>query len=193
MKVPISPEYRVQCDVRLGELSRTDLINLTEFAERRLSAQGLDPSAGEDVSQRALMAILRGLRTDQGGRVPRLVDLESKDAFINFIRGAISSIIEAMGRKRQLQNAHVPWRDDLAQTTPGLLPGPQEAAELNDLKDQLFPQLRARAPKRLQRTIDAWEPVFTYSDRIPAPGNRSYVKQVQNLAQEIVTELGGIR
>lgn len=193
MNTPISPEFRGRCDERLNELSQSDLVNLTEFAECRLAALGLNPTAGEDVSQRALMAILQGLRTDQGGRVPRLVDLESKQAFLNFIRGAISSIVESMARKPESRNAYTTLQSELAERIAGPLPSPQETAELNDIKRQLFPQLRARAPQRLQRTIDAWESVFTESDRIPAPGHRSYVTEVRNLAKEIMSELGGIR
>jgi hypothetical protein len=170
-----------------------DLANLTEFAERSLAAKGLNPSAGEDATQRALAAILRGLESDQGGRVPRLVDIENKDAFLNFVRGAVSSIIEAMGRKQQFRNEHELWQDGMAVSEPGSQLTPSQLAELSDLRDQLFPRLRAQAHRRLRRTIDAWEPVFTESDRIPAPGHRSYVREVRELAQEIVTELGGIR
>jgi len=65
-------------------------------------------------------------------------------------------------------------------------------AEWHDLRDQLFPRLRARAPKRLLPTIDAWEPVFTQSDRIPAPGQRSYVREVRDLAKEVLSEIGGL-
>lgn len=192
MNTPTSPEFRIRCDLRLGELVQSDLVNLAQFAECRLAAQGLNPSAGEDVSQRALMAIMRGLRTDQGGRVPRLVDMENKEAFLNFIRGAISSIIHSMTCKREARTTHTPL-DTLAYAIADARPNPEKAVELNDLKARLFPQLRTRAPQRLRRTIDAWEPIFTESDRIPAAGHRSYVKEVQHLAKEIVSELGGIR
>ena len=64
---------------------------------------------------------------------------------------------------------------------------------MTDLREQLFPRLRACAPWRLKPTIDAWETVFTESDRIPAPGHRRYVREVRGLAQEIILELAGIR
>ena len=65
------------------------------------------------MTQRALLAILQGLESDQGGRVPRLVDLETKDTFLNYVRGTMSSIIEAMGRKRQFRAEHTPVLDDV--------------------------------------------------------------------------------
>jgi len=193
MKTPSTVESRALCAVRLGELSQVDINNLTEFAERRLAAQGQNPTAGEDVTQRALAAILRGLESDQGGRVPRLVDLTNKDTFLNYVRGAISSIMEAMGRKRRFRAIHEPWQDGVAASSDEAALAPSRNAEFSDLRDQFFRRLRARAPQRLSRTINAWEPVFTESDRIPAKGNRHHVAEVKDLAQEIVSELGGLR
>jgi hypothetical protein len=192
MNPPLNQERRVRCELRLSELLPADLTNLMIFAERRLTASGLNPSAGEDVTQRALMAIIKGLESDQGGRVPRLVDLEDKETFLNFARGAISSSIEAMGRKLVFRTEHKLWNDEI-EASPAAPVTPAKQAELDDLKDQLFTRLRARAPKRLRRTIDAWEKVFTEADRIPAPGHRLYVAEVKDLAKEIITELGGIR
>jgi hypothetical protein len=193
MKTQSNEAHRALCDVRLGEISQTDITNLTEFAERRLVAMGLNPSDGEDVCQLALTAILRGLESDQGGRVPRLMDLENKDTFLNFVRGAISSIIFSMSRTERFSpiveslNENITGKEGLSPLIHA------ELVEMNDLKDQLFPRLRARAPKRLQRTIDAWESVFTESDRIPAPVHRKYIKEIKSLAREIVMELGGVR
>jgi hypothetical protein len=193
MKTPFSVECRARCEVRLSELSPADIANLTEFAERSLKAKGLNPSAGEDVTQRALVAILRGLESDQGGRMPRLVNLENKETFLNFVRGAVSSIAYAMGRSPQSRTDYEPWQDSLAVVNAEDPLTPAKDAELSDLRDQLFLRLRARAPRCLTRTIDAWEPVFTESDRIPSPGHRVHVVEVKRLAQEIITELGGIR
>jgi hypothetical protein len=149
--------------------------------------------AGEDATQRALGAILQGMETDRGGRVPRPMDLENKTSFLNFARGAISSIISIMAHKRQFRCEHKPWGDEkIAAEDPSML-SPSRNAELSDLKDQLFRRLRTQAPRRLWRTIEAWEAVFTESDRIPARGHRRYVSEVRSLAQTIVKELGGIR
>lgn len=61
MKTPLSLESRNRCEARLGELSQADMTNLTEFAEHRFVAQGVNPVnplAAEHVTQRALAAIL---------------------------------------------------------------------------------------------------------------------------------------
>jgi hypothetical protein len=193
MKTPLSLECRACSEVRLSELSAADIANLNEFAERRLAATGLNPVSGEDVTQRALVAILQGLESDQGGRMPRLVDVENKGTFLNFVRGAISSIVEAMGRKLEFRSVHTPFEDGMPPPSARVAITPAESAELADLRDQLFPRLRARAPRRLKRTIDAWQSVFAESDRIPVRGHRRYVGEVKGLAQEIISELGGIR
>lgn len=193
MKAPLSLECRARCEVRLSELSQPDIANLTEFAARRLTAFGLSQLAAEDVAQRALVAVLQGLESDRGGRTPRPVDVEEKNAFLNYLRGAISSIVEAMGRKREFRTEHDQWEDGLSPAADRSTLSPAKIAEMTDLREQLFPRLRARAPWRLKRTIDAWETVFTESDRIPAPGHRRYVREVRNLAQVIISELGGIR
>ena len=193
MKAPLSLECRAFCEARLAELSRTDIANLREFAERRLAAKGLNPAAAEDVTQRALVAILQGLESGRNGRVPRLADIANKATFLNFVRGAISSVMEAMGRKREFRAVHKPWQDGVDASCDRATLNPSQNAEVSDLKDLLFPRLRARAPHRLRRTIDAWESVFAESDRIPAKGHRRYVGEVRNLAQAIIAELGGIR
>lgn len=192
MKNPQSLEHKSLCELRLNELSREDLANLTEFAERSLVAMGRNPWAGEDATQHALAAILRGLESDRGGRQPRPVDVANKDSFLNFVRGAISSTLEAMSRKRQFRIEHTGLEEDMASIAVATTT-PATQAELDDLRDQLFLRLRDRAPQRLQRTLDAWERVFTESDRIPAPGHRLYVGEVRDLAKEVVSELGGIR
>ena len=193
MKTPFSVECRARCEVRLSELSPADIAKLTEFAKRSLAAKGLDPSAGDDVTQRALAAILQGLESDQGGRMPRLVNLENKGTFLNFLRGGVSSITYSMWRSPKSRTEDEPWQDGVSVANDKLALTPAKNAELRDLRDQLFLRLRARAPRCLMPTIDAWEQVFTESDRIPSPGHRIYVVEVKRLAQEIITELGGIR
>jgi hypothetical protein len=70
-------------------------------------------------------------------------------------------------------------------------PSPSNEAALWDL-GELFRRLRARAPRRLLPTINAWEAVFLSSDRIPAWGYHKYVREVKKLAQEVLSELGGL-
>lgn len=194
MNNPLLPtEYHAGCEARLNELSQSDITNLTEFAERTLAGKGLNPAAGEDVTQRSLALILQGLESDQSGRVPRLMDTENMDAFRNYVRGVISSVVEAMSRKREFRIEHNPLRNevDLPDDRTNLTPA--QIAEWNDLRDQLFQRLRDRAPQSLKATINAWESVFVESDRIPGEGHPRNVGKVKELAKKIVAELGGIR
>jgi hypothetical protein len=192
MKVPYQPELKALCEARLQEFTGADSADLTEFAECRLIVLGASPTMGEDLTQRALQQVLQGLETDQGGRRPRLVDLVNKPAFLNYLRGVISSLVFGMTTRSEFLACSTAGYDDA-------IAGPNDDggaavkdAELTDLRDQLFPRLRARASKRLLPTINAWEPVFTLSDRIPARGQRSYVREVRNLAKEVLSELGGL-
>lgn len=192
MKVPYQPELKALCETRLNEFTRADSADLTEFAECRLMVHGASPTLGEDMTQRALQQVLQGLETDQGGRRPRLVDLVNKPAFLNYLRGVISSLVFGMTSKRGFTAGCMPGYDDNIVRPNDDGGAAVKDAELNDLRDQLFPRLRARAPKRLLPTIDAWESVFTHSDRIPAPGQRTYVREVRDLAKEVLSEIGGL-
>ncbi|HZR17853.1 MAG TPA: hypothetical protein VFE51_11045 [Verrucomicrobiae bacterium] len=190
MSTPISPDISAACEIRLGEITAADSTALTEFAECRLAKVGISTSYGEDVTQRAFQAVLKGLETDQGGRKPRLVDISDKPAFLNYMRGAISSLVYAMTQKQGFRAE--PFNDNVADPD-AIHQSPAEQAQVSDLGQQMFPRLRARAPRRLLRTIDAWEPVFAESDRIPARGHRKYVGEVRKLAQDVLRELGGLR
>jgi hypothetical protein len=193
MKTPYQPELKALCEARLREFTRADSADLTEFAECRLIVRGASPCIGEDVTQRALQQVLQGLETDQGGRRPRLVDLEDKPAFLNYLRGAISSLVYGMTHKSGF-GADCEMRGDGEDPAVCVDDGGvcAKGPELNDLRVQLFARLRERAPKRLLPTIDAWESVFEHSDRIPAPGQRSYVREVRNLTKEVLSEIGGL-
>ena len=100
MSTPFGLELVRLCKVRLGEITDADIAALTEFAERRLVEIGASSSCGEDVTQRALHAVLHGLEKDQGGRKPRLVDVNDKTAFLNYLRGIVSSLLYSMTRTR---------------------------------------------------------------------------------------------
>ena len=191
MKNPDNPEITTLCETRLNEITETDTNDLTEFAECRLVALGASPSHGEDVSQRALLLILQGLGTGQGGRRPRLEDLRDKPAFLNYVRGAISSIVHGMTTKSDFK-AQQPPRDDDAPALDAADDSPAEHAELADLRDQIFTRLRKRAQPHLQQTIDAWEAVFTESDRIPTPGSRKSAHEVRLLAKDILSQIDGM-
>jgi len=191
MNPSFSSEYKALCGARLGEITEADCASLTEFAECRLATVGAPPAWGEDVTQRAFQNILIGMETDQGGRKPRLMDLNDKPAFLNYMRGVISSLVYSMTRKRRFHVGNEQWDDNIASgEVRGASPANQVA--LRDFGEQLFPRLRSRAPRRLLPTIAAWEAVFLESDRIPARGHRKYVREVRDLAQTVLEELGGL-
>jgi len=192
MNSTLSPKYMAFFEARLGEITESDRANLTRFAERRLAAAGAPPSCGEDITQRAFHAVLIGVETDEGGRKPRLVDLSNKPAFLNYMRGIISSLVYAMTHKRMFHRGHNEWDDNIAAPNSDSH-SPANQAALRELADKLFPQLRLNAPGRLLPTIAAWESVFLESDRIPAPGHRKYVREVRELAQKVLPELGDLR
>ncbi len=192
MKSPKS-ELTALCETRLREFTAADSADLSEFAECRLIVNGISPTNGEDVTQRALQLVLQGLETDKGGRRPRLVDLTDKSAFLNYLRGVISSVVYGMTRKSGF-GADCTFDEDDEELNEFVHDSGTGARtlELNDLRDQLFPRLRARAPKRLLPTLEAWEPVFTQSDRIPARGQRSYVREIRALTKDVLSEIGGL-
>src|SRR5581483_10888186 len=103
MKTPLTGENRAAGDVRLNELSPQDINGLTQFAERSLMLKGFDPGVGEDVTQRALMSVVMGLETGRSGRIPRPSDLKTKEAFVNYLRGIVSSHISKMGHERKIR------------------------------------------------------------------------------------------
>lgn len=192
MNKTFSREFVSLCETRLAEITDEDSAALLQFAECRLVEHGASLSYAEDITQRAFEAVLVGLHTTQRGRKPRMRDVVNKGAFLNYMRGVVSSLLFALIRKKEFCTAWKEWYDN-ARTTIGTEQSPAHQAELEDLRNQLFPRLRSRAPRRLLRTINAWERVFLHSDRIPAPGHRRYVREVRTLAQEVMLELGAMR
>jgi hypothetical protein len=192
MKTPNSPELVNLCETRLREITKVDSADLTEFAECRLIVLGVSPSSGEDLTQRAFQQVLQGLETDQGGRQPRLVDVANKPAFLNYLRGVISSLVYGMTTKCGFRAEHRQWDDEMP-APGGTGNAPAKDVELNDIRNQLFPRLRALAPSRLLPTIAAWESVFEHTDRIPTRGKRANGREVKNLAKKVLSELGAIR
>jgi hypothetical protein len=123
-----------------------------------------------------------------------------KPAFLNYVRGIIASIVNGMLRKsgfgaeRMLKLDDDDHDDDEdGHESEDDAGRSDKYIELADLRDQLFPRLRAIAPKRLLRAINAWESIFTDTDRIPPIGARKYVRQIRDLAQKVLLELGGLR
>ncbi len=76
------------------------------FAERRLERLPRNISTAEDVVQSALQTILVGTRKSHGGRHPRLDQIQSKKAFLHYLRSAINSVIDSTQRRRELFHIH---------------------------------------------------------------------------------------
>lgn len=189
----LTEEIHAAGKARLDELDGQDITTLTRFAEYKLVVIGLPVSFGEDLAAQALAFCVRGLESDQAeSRRPRLEDLESKQTLLAWLRGVIASLVESMSSQRQYRAEHLTWDEALGveQTEPT----PAQAAELSDLQQALFVQLRERSPRMHQPTIDAWEQVFASTAYVPdVNGRRKYVHMVRKLAREVVSELGGIR
>jgi hypothetical protein len=192
MNNAFSREFLLLWQARLAEITADDRAALLQFAECLLVERGISTSYGDDITQRAFEAVLVGLQNLEGGRKPRLVNVASKQAFLNYMRGIVASLVYALTQKKEIRRWHQPWSDNMAPTRSEQLT-PANQAELQDLREQLFPRMRARAPRRLLRTIDAWEAVFLQSESIPARGHRRYVREVRALAQEVLAELNTVR
>jgi len=203
MDAPTNPENAGRCEARLGELTDADLTDLRYFAQKRLLRSGQAADLARDVVQTSLQSVIQGLEATDLGRRPRPEDTESKEAFANYLRGVVNSKVEALSRCRDFRVRQVAVVESAAReggstvgevdsgvvlTAPEISPGEQVGWE--DYRTALFSRLRERAPQRLHRDIAKWEPVFLSSKSIPARG-RNYV-EIKQLAQAIVTELGGI-
>jgi hypothetical protein len=175
--------------IRIQEICQGDhRQNLIAYAWVRLYRMRVAATNARDVVQCAFERILLGMATD-AGRKPRTEDVATLGAFTNYTRGIISSLVEALSRRERVQPI-----DDGREPAEAATVTPALAAEINDLKETLFKQLRQRAPRRLLPTIRAWEEVFADADRIPAVnGSRKHAHEVRRLARRIVVELGGIR
>ncbi len=195
MDAPKNPENASRCEARLGELTDSDLTDLRYFTQRRLLRSGLAADLARDVVQTALQSVLQGLESTDQGRRPRPEETETKEAFANYLRGVVNSKVETLSRCREFRVRHVSASESavgevdsgVVLTAPEISPG--ERVGWDDYRTAVFSRLRERAPQRLHRDIAKWEPVFLSSKSIPARG-RNYV-EIKQLAQEIVSELGG--
>jgi len=182
----------VGCENRMADITGADRRSLLHFAECRLMRMGIESSYGEDVTQRAFEVVMIGLRSKESGRKPRLQDVRNLPAFLNYMRGVISSLLYALTKNKEFQASQY-LLISLTTLPANESSSPALQAELTDLRDEMFLRLRSRAPLRLRETIDAWEAVFIYSDRIPAPGSRKYIRELRMLAKEVLVELSAIR
>jgi hypothetical protein len=173
------------CEDLLQSITTKELAKLTRFAERRLTHFGANIEDANDLFQQAIYAILHGIN-GRGGRIPRPTDLANRDAFQNYLRGAISSIAEGWSRIHH----RVAKRTSSLTTLEPVLFGSANTGdnvEFADLIAQLFSQLRKRAQPHLLPTIDAWEKAP--DGCIPCVTSHKHVYCVRRLAQQIAVRL----
>lgn len=182
------------CRTRLTQLTDEDLAFLNAFAKRRLRRSGLSTEYGEDLVSKALQSVINALIPGQPGRRPRAVHLGSKKEFLDFMKGAVCSTVEAFSRRRanRCKHLHVwTWSASLHENgieIPAKM-SPDQDVVLLDLKRALFKKLREAAPCHLHQTISLWEEVFLWSERIPCDGNHKRRRKVQILARRVLQEI----
>lgn len=184
----------LSCRKRLDQLTQHDLLHLTKFAERRLRLRGLSASFGEDLVYKALNSIVRGLTSHDNGRRPRPIDLVNEETFRNYLRGAVCSTVEAFSRRREHWHVHLTIASsghsgEAGNDEPAAALADDQRVDMTDLKKVLFSRLRQHAPERLRRTIDLWEEVFYWAERIPSDGSAHRTRQVRMLAARILQEI----
>lgn len=197
---PAESEYAGTDRIRhkMEELTRPDLEGLVGYAHRRLLRVGLDPNLAEDITQDAFQAILLGLETGTAGRHPRRMDVESKQSFIDYIGGAINSLIAYERGK---------WRYRFHHQPIGLPKPDEDDAELsfeitstdrveheagwNDLQAAFFARLKPRAFQQLRPILADWEMEWRWASKIPVPiPQRRFRGTVRRLAKDVLQELG---
>lgn len=179
----------------LNQLTTEDLRHLAEFAERRLGSLPRSRVSPEDPVQKALLSIIMGVAGNGLGRRPTSENVQSKAAFLHYVRSAINSVVEAMRRSRELlyfhESIHETQNREEGHTTI-VLPSAAEAdADVNmiDLKRELFKRLRKIAPRKLLPVIDEWERTFFWASHVPCRRKRDHVRQVRFLAMRVLKEL----
>ncbi len=181
----------------LNQLTADDLRHLAEFAERRLGSLPRSQFSAEDAVQKALLAILVGTTKTGSGRRPKALHVQTKAAFLHYVRSAINSVIEGLGRNRELlyihESIHEKEDSEERRTTVVLTSTVQADSDalMVDLKRELFKRLRKDASRALLPVIAEWEKTFFWASHVPCRRKRDYVRQVRMLAMRILRELAG--
>lgn len=199
MNPPLTPEAKQKCQARLNEIGKAEISALTAFVESRLMQLNRSTCEGEDLVQSAILAVVRGLESDQAGRHPRPEEIANKAAFLYYLQGIVLSLLQCRTKSpevkayhNQIADEYSPEENERGVVLASPTPDAAERAQWDDLQEVLFSRLRQRAPTRLHGTIDAWERVFQDSDRIPADTFRKYVVELRGLAREVLQEIGDI-
>ena len=173
---------------RVDSITPEMLRRLTDFAFCKLLKVGLPTFFAEDMPQIAVHSVLNDDRN------PRTKDLVTDEAFENYLRGIISSKIEAMTHRTKYQPLPEIETQELQQDSDITQDNPASNVAEAELKSILFRQLRKWASPRHIPTITEWEKVYDYSDRIPAiNGHRKYVFEIRQQARKILQQLGLVK
>ncbi len=181
----------------LSQITPEDLRLLTEFADRRFGTVPQRQFSADDAVQKALFSILLGTSKTGSGRRPNPEHLETKSAFLHYVRSVINSVVEAFGRPRELTYIHdsIHESEDSEERHTGIVltsaPQPDADPGMVDLKRELFQRLHTIAPRELLPVISEWERTFFWASHVPCRRKRDYVRQVRMLAKMILKKLAG--
>ena len=180
----------VLCELRLSRLSQANLAALTRFSAFRLCRVGLNALNAEDVVQDTLLAVLRGLESPKEGRHPRTADLASDEAFMDYLRGIIGSLVASQRDWCQHRFLHQPLEQDPEACALIELRDPYRDLEWGDLQKQLFIALDKTVPVRLRDLVSNWSQGWQECDRIPVSGrHRGCRAELRKTAAKLLMKL----
>ncbi len=183
---------------QLNLLTREDLVDLADYARRRLKRVGLTTLEGEDITQDALQAILVGLEEAKQGRHPRTCDLASKTAFKDYVGGVINSLV-TVERRRPVHDTKHYSLTPTGSRTDNEAPQPELATPesvtgdvaISDLQSAFFARLWPRACPAMTPHLQKWEDTWRWSDQIPVPiPQRGLRGKIKVIAQAVLAEIG---
>jgi DNA-directed RNA polymerase specialized sigma24 family protein len=181
----------IACRSLLHCLVQADLTELARFASFRLARMKLTPSEGEDFAQDALLAVLKGLDTPTAGRHPRPLDVADPAKCLAYLKGVISSLVEAERRRLQCAFVHEQFEENFSHTDRLRSdPGDQCDFEYEEFRQEFFKRLLQKAPVRLRDLVLAWREQSDSHEQIPTLGlHRRYRCQLRILAAHVLNEL----
>jgi hypothetical protein len=177
--------------IAINRLTLDDLRSLERFAGHQLAKVRLSLDSREDLVQKAIVRVLAGTN-GRAGRHPRPDDLEAPSAFLRYLKGVISSLVDTKRDLAENRFIHEPWeeecpksdRDSAAESYVD-----QEVA-FRDILDLFYHELSIRAPARLHRMLLAWKDQRFDSDNIPLQGcHRRLRAELRALAADVFREI----
>jgi hypothetical protein len=185
---------RERLHTSLAALTREDLGSLAAFAGRRLTQVGLPAHLGEDLAQRAILRVVIGDQSRHRGRHPRISDLAEPQAFVMYLKGVVSSLVETQRAALENRFSHTECHDGEVLGVPGGYLQSAVSVEnevgFRDLTTELIRRLHLRAPPRLHQIICLWWEQECDCDHIPLNGHHRRLRsELRALAAGVVMEL----